>query len=320
MKEFEGALERKENFIQNVHFKVCFSLHAKREDAQSLEEEIKSSHVLVPEMMGWDFKLLKKLNEIAQGKIPLDQLDKEVSNLQFPEYHLKLFEIISGSKKQIMFIDLPSDHPLYKKIKIAEEELSQKKRILPEDISQFIRELKKIYEKIGSLQLERENYMLSRLKEELLKISSRNLSQGEEISVLIICGIFHTNFYHQLKKKVGERAEAKFIPFVFKIEDEIERRVIFGKEISDELVLRAWFESLIFLAGIGRDLEKVTENIKSRNSLLRKIVFAFTKEEIEQIYQNVREITLGEIDALNYGVLSSFLREKLREKGFEIKT
>ena len=123
---------------------------------------------------------------------------------------------------------------------------------------------------------------------EIIRLLQNHPELGEkvEIKVLIALGSIHTPIWHSLKKS-GQKSTAFFKtkPYVYSHENEVIRKNMFGKEVSDELVARAYLESEFF-AHFTPARDEDTEKLAV---LMRTVIDQFNVSDIKNVFDKVEQ-------------------------------
>src|SRR3989338_5657586 len=186
-----------EGMEPKIELEIFFAPHATREDATGLKERIRASDIYIPEIFGWDERVLVLYRAIAQGKIGPEGYFKELgaSSQEIQEIKKTLeyteTEILYNSGKRVEFIDLPDTNRIYSQL---DKEITEPKFRGKENASEVISAYKQNAHKIVLLQKERELYMLEQLAELQKKIAAgeiQELKGRSTVKIIIFLGAYH---------------------------------------------------------------------------------------------------------------------------------
>ncbi len=278
----EGAEDKKEREKEpKVSFDILYGSHLFPNDLKKIENTFDDADIYVPEQEGWSKGSLLLFNEISKGNVSAAGVAQEIG-IPPNSFQFKQLKMIEGSKKPILFVDLPSEHKLVKKQnKIRESWSEVHKSFAKGDFELALEKERWQIKSEADYQKKREEFMRKHLEKEVQKLIKENpqLKNKEKVKVLLRMGIAHTRLHHDLKKhKLPVSEQFTSTPLPFSSSEEAIRRAMFSKEISDELLARGIFESLIFQNAI-----KVTDDSVKANLLRRKISSKLSLEDIKKI-------------------------------------
>jgi hypothetical protein len=313
--EKEANRERGEK-EPKISVDIFYAPHVSAKDIEGLEEKLKKTDIYVPEMHLWTEKTLTTLNNVSQQLETPDQALKNLgvspSNAYNYSFLKKELECIYNSHKPmpILLFDVPDWET-----KIGDTELDKLAgsyrrqagsslmtyRYLPQkDWRSTLDYIKSGLEIAAISQEIRELYILLNLRR-LPKIiqnypSLEYLREKDEVRVLLVLGAAHTHLYSLLKRgkeSVAVRREFSKLPILFSYSSEAFRRIIFDKEIDDELAARVLVEKNLpprwdlLDKGITQDFDKVLK-------FNRKVIGQLSLDEIKDIFQKANDRFLEE--------------------------
>jgi len=131
---------------------------------------------------------------------------------------------------------------------------------------------------------EREEKIKINLKNKLKKFLAEQpeYAKKKELQVLIQLGAMHTSIYHKLKhENLPVSREFSQPIFVYPFLGEALRRIIFGKQIDDELLAKGLIDYPLItkLKRISNDTDKIVK-------VARKLLAPLKLQDIEQISKN----------------------------------
>ncbi|BCX15463.1 MAG: hypothetical protein KatS3mg097_355 [Candidatus Parcubacteria bacterium] len=259
-------------------------------------------------------------------KIGKELNEKDIENISeffgYLEYGLQSFKIIKGTKKPIVIVDLPLDHPLEKKISEVLE-ASPLHSLNPdnyppmpdENFDQLLENIINSIEKYSELMQERENYMLEQLPKtidnllnEHPELQQKALSK-EGIKILLNLGAVHTRIFHKLEE-TGIPTKRKFtkMPFVYSLYPEILRKYVFVYSKLNESEKSKYREKIQELAAKSLAEAYFTYEfyrlsslsyITNLSSYLRTIISQLTLNDVRHIFEELKKIREGKITALD---------------------
>lgn len=208
-----GRDSKREEGEPNISIEIINARHLSMKDVWNLKKKIKKSSIFIPEHIGWNPAYKKKLQEVASGNNrPAMEFDPyETSRPALYEYALQ--EALYKSKTIVEFIDIPEDYsssdtPYRRYVnKVAgyeqlESEIWAHMFFAPLDaIVERIQAETAVY---ADAQKEREEYMVSRLKDLIERIKEEN--NDHDTHIVIQLGTSHSGVYHALRRS-GESVQ-----------------------------------------------------------------------------------------------------------------
>jgi hypothetical protein len=203
----------KENGIEHVphiEVKFYFNDHASVEAGMDVAQQLKDRDVdiFIPEAVGWSHEELKALRQLSLGEITPEKFFSlsENKDSRSDKYFKLILGSLYNSKKEILMVDIPSDHKdLQDHYEVYREDMPEfEERLALKRYSyeEAIEEVTKIISKEVTLQKDRESYILESLKQKLFEILKErlDLQNKESLKILFAMGATHTGLYHELKK------------------------------------------------------------------------------------------------------------------------
>jgi hypothetical protein len=285
MAELKGKTEKigveKKEREPKISYHFFYSCHGTVKDIEKLEKAFQKADIYVPEAANWEPWIVSMFQDLSQGRENLEQ-----AKLFFAANPAasRTFEIIYNSKKPILFADVSSaDVELNK----AWDELNSfyKEAVAMFRISMFpwfLRRLRAAVLAEAEFILKREEKIKENLKKQIKEFLRGNpeYAKKENLKVLISLGAVHTKIYQDLSKKEPHVSrEFSVMPAVYPSRYEAIRRVMFGKEVNDELLARGFVEKTLLYP----KLRELTDDSNKLFRALRKLSSRLTLKDIEQI-------------------------------------
>ena len=292
--EREQKIEKLEK-EPKISYHIFYSPHETAKDFEKLEEVFKQADIYVPEAPGCDSSDAEFFNKISQGEMDFDEIVKKAS-IDPTDSMYKELKFICGSKKTILFVDIPGEHKLVKQ-RSRLNDLGRKSLdlFLEGSFQRAISKMQECIEDSVKFDIEREEFIKENLKKQVKRTitDSSELKDKKEVSVLLRLGTFHTGLYHKLKKEEESGKEDFQISrqfncpsSVFCSLNELERGLLLSKnkEISEELLARGIIEKSLSgrLFSLTQDSNKATE-------VVRKISSKLELEDIKKISEELGE-------------------------------
>lgn len=281
-----------------VNLRFIFSAHQTAEDRAGFAEQIADTDIIILEMAGWTQKTLELFNAVSGGTTTPDQAlaEMKIKKETDPFYDARLKELsdLYGSNKVLLFLDIPKNHQLLEKYFIS---LTRCEKALKngESFREVLNKVKVLVQNGIDLNVKREEYILNSLKTDIPKFISENndFAKKDKINVLVSMGTGHTGIYHKLKREGAGNISRVFgkLPYSFSLLAEIFRKANFGKEITEEDLIRLALEIRISLLKVPDSIEWLT------NDTRRKAINSFTLEEIRDILENDDQKRIWEVVA-----------------------
>ncbi len=274
-----------------ISYDILYVSHVTAKDCEKLEQAFNKPDidVYVPEAIGWHGITLELFNKISQGELTAEQAAKMLSISQNSS-RFKEFQVIEGSKKPILLVDMPEGHELIKGYVKSHVLYRESTELFYK--GRFQLALEKMREHIETYSdhlLRREELIKKNLKEEIKELAKTHpeLKGKEKIKALVKLGATHTGIYHDFKKeKVPVFRQFASLPRVFSNLDQAKRMIMFSKnkDVSDELLARGIIENELY-----HDLRKVTDHTDKLVMLKRQISSKLNLEDIAEISKQLGE-------------------------------
>ncbi len=300
-----------------IIYQIHYAPHGTPEDQRGLHELIHQADIYIPE--GFGNSALSKImyNAISQGRKTPEEATQQMIGSEFSETSLGELNSLYGTKIPVTFIDIPAYDNLFIE---GEPTLS----LSVGNIDELFQSVRSYLMKISESDKRREQHMLDQLKPMVDTTLDEypELKAKKQLRVLLSLGSFHTRIYHELQKS-GQDVVREFgeMPPVYSLHDEAERRMIFNKPVSDELVSQVLLE--IILDDFYRDqMQGLCKGSTKISRYIRLVASSFTLDEI-------RNFILGFVPLANLANITTFTQVEplrkgldffLKEKGISIPT
>lgn len=286
MREFgQEKLEQKEK-EPKVSYHFLFGHHETAKDFEKLPEIFQKTDVYVPELCRRGPLDEFNFNALSKGKIiPKDMAMKFGAKRTDAQY--QEFRVIYNSKKPILLCDVPIwDFRYGTKLGIVNHLYKRGMGLFKKgDFKKSLLKIRSGLEAEVKLESEREERIKKSLNNKIGKFLKKNpnYAQKENLKVLVNLGASHTKIYQNLAKKGKMPISREFnrIPFIYPVIGEAQRRILFGKELNDELIARLIIDEFIdpLLSKISLDSQKIDQ-------VSRKILSQLTLGNMEKISRN----------------------------------
>lgn len=302
-----GTKETKESRRVNYTVEIYFSSHGTAEDIKGVEkntpqaglekfkrrgllESFQRADIYVPELHGWNEFSLSRMQELSYGRVTPEQIIKEIKLK--PEHPMFGFlksemEMIYGSYKPIIIFDVPDTHPRSKVLRDYMLGQTREKIKGRPTFEKILAIIKKDLREKADLHNEREDYMLNQLASKLEEVFKQrpDLVNKPDLRVLMFLGAYHTRVV-QMLTKYGVKVQSRHSrsPQIFGFENEAQRSLALGKEVSNELASKVLLEGLCSSL-MGPIASSLTEDSNEAEAFIRRIVSLFTYEEIKNLYE-----------------------------------
>lgn len=269
-----------------IFYHFFYSPHQTAKDIENLEKAFKEADIYIPEVVFWPSFTPDIFQGISDGQITPE---KAVDISEEKSSRLRELEIIYNSKKPILLADVSAaDIELIKKyeavIQLAQEVIDFFKQ---GDFKKSLQRTRSLIEKDAQFHLEREAKIKENLKSQIIKFLDNNpkYKQKEKIKILVRLGSFHTKIYQDFKKEnLPISREFNKLPIVYLSFNEAKRRIMFGKEIDDELLARGIIEEVIYPS-----IKDLTDDSDKLFWLIRNLSSQLTFKDIKQIAKDFGE-------------------------------
>lgn len=265
-----------------ISYDILYGPHRTEKDFEKAKEIFSEADVYVPELVGWNRNIAQIYNEVSQGKTTPELLPPEY--FEYNPHLLRDLKMVEGSKKPILFVDIPQNHELLEQ-NMAAKKLRRKSFNLFKE-GQFELALKIMREslEVFNNHLEdREDLIKNTLKEKVNELAERDsdLKEKSKINVLLTLGAGHTPVYHDLKKEglsVSSKSAYPLMVWDSFTEAGKKMRLSKNKEVDDELLANIFIERFIY-----PHLSKATEDSNKMAQAGRKISSKLDLQEIKEI-------------------------------------
>ena len=285
MAELKGKTEKigveKKEREPKISYHFFYSCHGTAKDIEKLEKAFQKADIYVPEAVDWEPWMLSIYQDLSQGRENLGQMRSFFTANPFV---LRTCEIIYNSKKPILFAEPPSTDVELNKI-FNELMLSNKEAAVMFGVGMFPWFLQRLRASVlteAEYILKREEKIKENLKKQIKEFLQENseYAKKENLKVLISLGTAHTKIYQDLRKKEPYVSrEFGIMPAVYPSRYEAVRRVMFGKEVNDELLARSFVEERLLFP----KLRGLTDDSNKLFRALRKLSSQLTLKDVEQI-------------------------------------
>ncbi|OGH93217.1 MAG: hypothetical protein A2563_01260 [Candidatus Magasanikbacteria bacterium RIFOXYD1_FULL_40_23] len=283
--EITGENKEKE---PNITVDFFFSYHGTPEDFSRLPEALKKADVFIPEEHGWTKYTEKLYNEISEGKTNPDEIN-------FSHVDKKILSLLYNSKKPVLFIDTPSEHPItIEAYTPAETEAEAIKDFLEGYFDLSITNIKSALGDKARNIIEREKIMAATLKEKIKNLTQQfpQLKNKENINILAALGVTHTSLHQQLRPELQQ--SNKILgrdTIVFTTAREIVRTLIRNPEkiFDDEVYARALIENIVSFL-----IKDTTLDSNKISWVARKLCANLSMDRIQLFSKNTGHLLLGQ--------------------------
>lgn len=310
---FNKILRREPRFAETfpkISIDIFYAPHNEPEDLAGLKRKIKYSDILIPEMANWTQSIQEISNRVSFGKVAPEDATHELKVANDP-YWVEFYKEIYNSSKPVVFIDTPADSSQYK------EMIRNKNIPLEGDFNEFISgAFKRFLELEANSHKEREEFMVFQLDARIRKVLKEypSLKQKDSLNILLSLGSVHTPLYFILRKMGKEvRREFNIMPTVFGFRDEAVRRYRFDKKVDDELLARAFIDTVFRQPLIKLLIYKTKRNIdlNKRQAFTRKVISQFTSQDARELFDALKE---GQLEGRGREKVNKLFVGKLLEK------
>jgi len=281
-----------------IFYHFFYSPHGTKKDVKDIKPLFEEADIYVPENYAYEEQEKKYLEDLSQGTI-------KPNNYQSPALNY-LDGLIYNSKKPIINVDISEEaaeiRKLYKDSHKAYEEAL--------DLfagGKFDEAMEKIslYVLSGAeADIAREEKIKENIKNEIKKFldHNQNYKNKKELKVLISLGSLHTHLYKDIKTdNINLSRSFNQYPQTYSSSDEAIRRIIFGKEYDDELLVKIFVEHFLY-----NYLVKLTNDSNKIDRLTRKLSSQLNISDIREISENSGKNPMSEIT------------EELRSRGIKV--
>ena len=289
----ELSAERTED-EPKLKFKMFFSDHAEEKDVDVLREEFKDCDIFMPENAGHNATQDELLHSLSQGTLSPEEFAQQFPGNNFPEFALALGRLIYGSKKPILFNDIPFDHPILKGLgKNNEKYIEELKNA--KNFDDVFDATKNFVLKKSELNKQREEIIVESMPLRVRQFLSQNPTYRKkgELKVLVLLGNNHTTIWHKMRSQ-GLDVSRKFSSQqkIFGAYAQIQRAILLGKEVTKDMIARRAF---IALVGNWFSIEGVeaaeTQGVLKVTNSLEILAGCLNYDEIRRLFEGGNNIT-----------------------------
>lgn len=289
-RSIEKSIQEQKEKEPKISYHFFYSAHRTAEDFKNLEKAFDKADIYVPEIYAWTPKVKFIRNKVSQGEITPEQISKEY-NIEKLSSRYRDLDIIYNSHKPILLADIPGDDKEFMAKTNACEQLYKRALsfFIQGRLQDSIQTLRSCVINSARVDLIREKRIRKSLEEQIKTFLRQNpeYAAKKELKVLIRLGALHTTIYHKLKRdKILSSREFSHFPPVFDSYSESIRKIMFKKEVDDELLARAIIEEYLFAW-----LKTVTDDSNKALKIIREISSKLTLKNIEQISKNIAEVS-----------------------------
>ncbi|MBI4032347.1 hypothetical protein HY374_01435 [Candidatus Berkelbacteria bacterium] len=306
-----------------LSFRFRFSAHLSAGDAAGLRGALDESDLYIPEGLGANAAALKRMRKIAQGNEhhyrdaqgQLSRARQEYQRLQFAgsehwigtiDYEREVVTQLYQSGVPVLYVDLPEDDPRFAElIQLAPTEP------LDGQFDAFISAMGERVQTQARLQQSREHSILQELVPKVTDYvaSHPQLRSLPNVTVLITYGASHTRLYTELKRTGHDATwEFPFKPYIFSPSDELQRRYMYGKEVSPSLLSKAAADMMLW-PYIEQMIGTVTDSTDEKQWARRMVCESLSEDEVRELYEIM--CMTSQVEAGTPQSLISFLEVKV---------
>ncbi|MDA2922880.1 hypothetical protein MYX07_06480 [Patescibacteria group bacterium AH-259-L07] len=287
--EKKSEVEKKEHGPK-ISMHIFYSSHGTAKDYENLKKAFEKADIYVPEIHGWTPSDLDDLNRISQG----EAMPRKASPGEDPESDVDVFEeqMIYNSKKPIILADIPQSlEATVERQNIEKLDNKVYESFVDGEFSECLRFAREYVVTKANAILKREQAIKQNLKKQVQQFFNNNpeYANKKEVNILIALGSVHTKLYHDFKKS-REQISREFsdMPYVYGLSEEATRRVLFSKEVKDDLLAKG-------IAGVflGTYLYRLSNNSHKIDKVIHLLLDSLTLEDIEQISKNTARARIG---------------------------
>ncbi len=254
--ETHGAIGETVDLQKEPRVTLSFFLsrHNNEEDLEGFESAFKDADVLMIEVLNWMPNTEDIYNRISMGNVDKNDLSALdiVRQSTNPAFQYALIKKLYGSKKTVIFPDVPGNHELAQRISVSNTQLREainryRTSLLSGKLDEAVAYYREWLDLSSQIQQLREDFIRYRIRSELKALKRYPKFRGkDEIKVLQIIGAGHSSLVDILKK--DGVAVATILPESNDdepLEVTILRKRINEEEILDELCTRAMIENIL---------------------------------------------------------------------------
>jgi|GEM_PF-6782804 len=274
---FRGGKADREK-LPPVELKLYSSAHATAEDAAGLKELVSVCDLYIPEAVGWTKEDIKVCRDITSGEYTPPYED---------DFGSVVWDAIHSAHKPVAIADMPEKEWVVLWNGAPNDNLEERLRACGYNEALELC-IKTVLDDLEKMVVLRERYMLEHLPDVIMEAVQKypELKKKNPLRVLMSLGFFHSALYHVLKEvgggRVSRQLRSSTMPYGYSAE--VERRDLFGKEISQELKERAFLEwildHLTVFSGDFPDRDSV-----KMLSFIRYLAGIFDEAERKEIFE-----------------------------------
>ncbi|OGZ02353.1 MAG: hypothetical protein A3G64_02500 [Candidatus Liptonbacteria bacterium RIFCSPLOWO2_12_FULL_60_15] len=299
-----------------ISFEFFFSAHLTGADKRGGMEKMRGADIFAPESIGMDEELRARFQDVADGKLTPSEVAKNYGWPEDPTYgneisFLGTLRPIHNTKVRLEFLDPLPDHPIARETFEAVER-STEIDLLKESFPHLTELFRQRIEEFSHTQVKREEYVMSRIASLASDIRAGKLPQfkaKQDVRILIAFGAIHTGLFRTLSggKEDAQRAFSR-MPYIFGYESEAIRRSMLGKEVTDDLVARAFMERIISPIVFAR---LAGFESQPKIAFLRKASAKLSIGELKELFDKMKEKYFDPLSS------AEIIKGALKEKGLE---
>ena len=291
MDEFSGeksqpiGIEQKEK-EPKISYHFFYSPHRTAEDFKKIKIVFDECDIYVPEASGWSPEEKFFTESISEGNPSPENLAIFNKELVRQSAWGEQLSAIYKSKKPILFADISNtDELIRKREEVDELGADFVYLFFRGELDAALKKLRAYAIAFSLRQSAREEKIEENLKNKIKEFLENHpeYRQKDKLKVLISLGSGHTPLFQDLKREgLNVSREFNETPQVFSSLAEADRRRVFKKEISDELLAKVIIENILYPY-----LGSLTDNTNKQDRVLRKISSQLNLETIRRISETM---------------------------------
>lgn len=291
-------IESKEWEVPKVCVEILFGPHATVRDLGNLKDRFEQADVYIMEAAAWTPELYRFIKDLSQGKKePNDILQLGSIDKSSAEHVMAELEMIQGSGKPVVFIDIPygKHAALDRYIEVVKED-NELLRLIKPDFSETLGQLRKWMEEFSQLDRDRELHMVEVFPKAIQRILDEHphLRERKDLHVLIKLGGAHTPIVEALNNKGYKIISTvnKSYSWTDPHEEALQKKRE-GKVVSDDLLAKVAISILIDKA-FESDIKSLSDDSIKSEALRGRLTAPLTYYEIKNIYPAIWQATTVE--------------------------
>lgn len=283
--------------------------------AKNMANKIAECDIFVPELIGWNDRYSIVYNRVSAGLLTPQEGYRLLMGRNVDYTIQATLQNLYQTKKPVAFIDIPRNDPM---VKTIVEELQKIGSFTTHrygeggSLESRINTYYENYKRFAEITNKREEYMQDALKKAIERLYELNpaLRNKPEVKVLLGMGIAHSTLAAKMKQD-GQDVTRTFsqLPYTFNIATEIERRFAYGKEVTEDLVVKGILEAYI---------DGCFENTLTRNGYIGTKRSTFVRSIVDKLSKEDLADIVREDQQTGYKTLVGIMSRKLQEKGISI--